>query len=339
MIQSLTARSPAKLIISGEHAVLYEQPALAIAIDRYTTVTTSWSDTKRIHFKLLGMAYAKSHTLKALQRLTANLQRDYNNFLQGKCGIRSVLKRPFQLLQYSVSSLLDYLNVQLPKGMEIAVDSSIPIGCGMGSSAAAVVSTLYAITNFLQIKWQRADYLSFSRAIENLQHGKSSGLDTHLVTYGGCVYFQNGKTNTRAIPNMPMYMLNTGKPVTTTGECVSSVAALFAQDTRLVQEFGMVTASIDAALNSNNIVEFKHGVRANHRLLTRIGVVPAKVAAFIRDIEAIGGAAKVCGAGAVRGNNAGIVLVLADQGAERVAHAHGYTTQLIQVDNYGTTIL
>lgn len=339
MIKSLTARSPAKLIISGEHAVLYDQPALAIAIDRYTTVTTSWSDTQRIHFKLLDMAYAKSHTFKALRRLTQNLQRDYNNFLQGKCGIRAVLKRPFELLQYSVSILLDYLNVQLPKGMEIAVDSSIPIGCGMGSSSAAVVSTLYAINNFLQINWPRADYLAFSKAIENLQHGKSSGLDIHLVTYGGCVHFQAGKTSPRAVPKMPMYMVNTGKPVTSTGECVTSVAPLFMRDTLLAKEFGMVTTSIDTAIHTNNIADFKQGIRANHRLLTRIGVVPEKVCAFIRDVEEIGGAAKVCGAGAVRGHNAGIVLVVADQEIQQVAHAHGYGAQLIQVDTYGTTVI
>ena len=55
----LTARAPAKLIISGEHSVLYGQPAIAMAVDRYTTTTTNWGDSKYIDFKFPDLAYAK----------------------------------------------------------------------------------------------------------------------------------------------------------------------------------------------------------------------------------------------------------------------------------------
>ncbi len=48
---SLTVQAPAKLILSGEHAVLYAQPALAMAVNRYTTTTTTWLDSPHINFK------------------------------------------------------------------------------------------------------------------------------------------------------------------------------------------------------------------------------------------------------------------------------------------------
>ncbi len=57
-----------------------------------------------------------------------------------------------------MANLLDRFNAALAHGVEIAVNSSIPIGCGMGSSAAAVVSVLYALSNFLQYDWPLADY-------------------------------------------------------------------------------------------------------------------------------------------------------------------------------------
>ncbi|HSX20529.1 MAG TPA: mevalonate kinase [Gammaproteobacteria bacterium] len=337
-MRRLTAQAPAKLILSGEHAVLYDQPAIAMAVNRYTTTTTTWRDTPHIHFKFLDLAYAKSHTCAALRRLAMNLQNDYNSFLEGKCSIRKVLKRPFQLLQYSVSNLLDSLNVTLPCGVEIAVDSTIPIGCGMGSSAAAVLSTLYSVTNFLDYKWQRADYLSFSKSIENLQHGRSSGLDLHLSTYGGCVLFKDGEVQARPVPQMPMYIVNTGKPTSSTGECVSAVAPLF-KDQGLANEFGNVTRNIDQAINQNDLHDFKRGIKDNHALLQRIGVVPAKVSKFIHAIEQYGGAAKVCGAGAVSGKNAGIVLIVADPEIKDLVKMHGYSLQTIQVDPYGTRII
>ncbi len=336
---SISARAPAKLILSGEHSVLYGQPALAVAVDRYTTATTSWHDLPQIHFRLLDLAYAKSFTVGALRKLKKNLQREYNDFLNGKRPIREVIKRPFELLQYSVSTVLDYINTQLPKGMEISLNSNIPIGCGMGSSAAAVSSTLHALTNFLQLNWQPADVVKLSRDIENLQHGKSSGLDLHLVNYGGCVWFKDGVAQNRPAPKIPLCIVNTGQPISSTGECVAHARSQFLAKANLAADFGQVTRALDQAYFDNDIQAIKDGIRNNHRLLQSIGVVPDKVANFIADVEANNGAAKICGAGSIKGDNAGIVLLVANQEIQRVAQQHGYTMQSIQIDTNGTQII
>lgn len=298
-----------------------------MAIDRYTTTTTNWSDTSKIHFNFLDLAYAKSYTLRALYGLTKKIRSNYNH------------KHQFELLQYLVSNLFAALNVTILPGVNISVDSNIPIGCGMGSSSAAITSTVYALANLLDCKWQRAEYLSFSREVENLQHTKSSGLDLHLVTHGGCVRFENGLTNNRAITQIPICIVNTGKPESSTGACVTAVAPVFLKTHGLATRFGSVTNQIDAALIANDLIEFKRGIRANHRLLQGLGVVPNKVATFIREIEAAGGAAKVCGAGAVVGEKAGVVLLVADHDVQDIVRKHGYELQSIQVDTHGIRVI
>jgi len=326
-LKSLTATAPAKLIISGEHSVLYGQPALAIAINRYTSTTTTWSATARIHFDLLDLSYAKSYTRKALLSIAKNLRDDYR------------IKRPFELLQYSVSRLLEVLNIKLSRGVDICVESNIPIGCGMGSSAAAIVSTVSALTALLHYDWNGCDQLAFCREIESLQHGKSSGLDLHLVTHGGCVRFEDGITQSRAVPKIPLSIVNTGQPESSTGACVAHVMPAFTNDPKLASEFAVVTNHIDTALAANDLLEIKRGIRANHSLLRRIGVVPDKVANFISEIEVAGGAAKICGAGAVLGDNAGVVLLMADHGVQNIIRKYGYELQSIQVDTHGITII
>ena len=339
MTQSLTARAPAKLIISGEHSVLYGQPALAMAVNCYTSTTTSWRNDKFINFKLNDLNYNKQQSCSALKDLADSLYKNYRDYLNGHLGIREVFNQPFYLLQYSVSSLIDKLKLPVPRGFDFSVESTIPMGCGMGSSASTIISALYALANLFNLNWQAEDYLQFGREIENLQHGRSSGLDLHLVTHGGCVLFRDGKAEARKPPAMQLFIVNTGKPESTTGECVTSVAKAFAASNNLASDFGAVTAEIDLALAENRFADFKTAIQENHRLLNNLAVVPSRVAAFISEIEQHGGAAKICGSGAITGDNAGIVLLVSEQNLEDIVSKYGYQIQAIQMDHHGTKII
>lgn len=336
---SLTVRAPAKLIISGEHSVLYGQPALAIAIDRYTTATVSYCDHNHINFKLANLSYQQLHEESDLKALAQHLRRDYENYLRGNASISTVLKHPFELIEYSVANVLEHLTAPLSQGLEISVDSNIPLGCGLGSSAASVIATICALSNLLQFNWQHEQHLTLARELENLQHGKSSGLDLHLVMHGGYIRFQNGNVVSYETPKIPLQIINTGQPVSNTGQCVSNVSDVFCNDASLAEQFGNVTNMIDSAISSNNLQDLKQGIKLNHQLLDYVGVVPAKVATLINDIEASGGAAKICGAGAITGDNAGVVLLISDHDMQDVCRKHGYQLQNIQIDTNGTQII
>lgn len=346
MSKQLTARSPGKLILSGEHAVLYGKPALAIAVNRYAKSVISTHFSPAIFFNLLNLRYAKSLTLSTLTSLKIRVQEDYNAFLHGQCSIRDVLKKPFELLQYTVSNVIEKLNVTLPHGVEIKTSSTIPIGCGMGSSAATVMSTLHALTHFFKLEIDPLRYLSLGREAENLQHGLSSGLDLQLVMQGGGLNFCEGRAIPRIFCNFPIYIVQTGIPMTTTGECVMHVAPML-QKVSLLEDFEAVTQAMDCALQQGDMQQVQRCIRQNHALLTTLGVVPLKVQGFVQKLEAMGASAKVCGAGAVSGNNGGIVWVvfealespLVNHHVLKLLKEYGYTLHKVAMDVGGSHIV
>jgi hydroxymethylglutaryl-CoA synthase len=341
--KSLTVRAPGKLILSGEHAVVYGNSALAMAINRYTETTVSGyaqpPEKENILFNLLNFRYHREHSLSALRRFKRGVQEKYQQFLQGNYGIRDVLKEPFELLQYAVTHLIDKREVKLPQGIEIQTDSNIPIGCGMGSSAAAIVSSMIAVAQFSQLEIDLDSCYQLAWDAENMQHGHSSGVDVYLVLHGGCIRFsKEGRRESRPVPAKRFLLVNTGTPAATTGECVAA-ASFLKNDALLLAEFAQATDDIDRALQQDDTRLLIDGVRRNHRLLVRLGVTPERVQRFIADVEKTGGAAKICGAGSVRGDAAGMVLVITEIDLTSLVEAYGYQPLFINGEMQGAHVL
>jgi mevalonate kinase len=334
----LRAQSPAKLILSGEHAVVYGKPALAMAVNRYAQSTITATLTSSILFNLLNLDYARSFSWDKLLSLKKKLQDKYLAFLEGRIGIREVLKKPFELLQYTVSNLIEKWPISLPHGLEISAASDIPIGCGMGSSAALVMSTLYALAHYLKLDIDFNKYLTLGREAENLQHGLSSGLDLQIALQGGCIWFQEGRTENRPMPRLPMSIVQTGVPLASTGECVNAVIPFFKKGS-MADDFALLTQGLDLSLRENNLDAVIAHVKENHSLLTKIGVVPLKVQQFIKAIEQQGGAAKICGAGSITGDTAGVVMVVSAEDLSPLVAHYGYKLENLKGDTYGTRII
>lgn len=303
--------APGKLILSGEHAAVYGKPALAMAIDRYVVATATSQLLPFVSFDLSDLDYKRKLSLGALDHLKNHIKHKYQRFVQGEFKIRDVLHKPMELAQFAFSLFFETLNLKLTQGVKIHIRSNIPIGCGMGSSAATILSVVHAIASHLQIDLSSETFLRLGLEAENMQHGYSSGLDLRVSLYGGCLYVKEGQIRTRAVPTIPMYLVNTGMPETSTGECVTAVRRYF-KNSEIGNEFADVTEAMDAAFQLNNLILIKEAVHQNHVLLTKIGVVPNRVHSFINEVQKITGSAKICGAGAVSGDQAGIVLVVTE---------------------------
>lgn len=332
--------APGKLILSGEHAVVHGNPALAMAVNRYVTATVTHEHMPQILLDLSDIAHNSRLSFEMLRLVKDRIKRKYHRFIRGEYSIRQVLQKPFELAQFAISVLAETLNLSLPHGVKIHVKSDIPIGCGMGSSAATILSVMHAISTYMEITISPETLFQLALEAENMQHGHSSGLDLRIAMNGGCLYINGKDIQLRDVPATPMFLVNTGTPASTTGQCVETVATHF-ESMQLKDDFAVITNLMDHSLQQQSWSGMQEAVRENHRLLITIGVVPEKVQKFVSQIEMMGGSAKTCGAGSVTGDNAGAVLVMMEDEKALLAltQEYGYSVLPISGESRGVHVV
>ncbi len=316
---SILGRAPAKTILSGEHAVVYGQPALALALARYAQVVISRLDCDAVepcadgHCELVLSDLNRRYSLELSQlgRFRERCQQRYQRFINDQLPIEAVLPDAADLYRYALALFVADSSTVTTRlsGCRIELHSEIAIGAGMGSSAATVSALLTALAEFSHTPLTTTQLVELTTRCEMLQHGRSSGLDPAICASGGLAQFQQGQISPLPFElDRHWYLVDSGRPSCSTGSCTSRVRQQFA-DSDIWPKFGTVTDELAAALNQQSPPHIIGAVRANHRLLVQIGVVPAPVQRFIDAVERHGGAAKISGAGAVSGESGGLILV------------------------------
>ncbi|MEM9970177.1 MAG: GHMP kinase [Pseudomonadota bacterium] len=315
------ARAPGKLILSGEHAVVYGAPALAVAVQHYTEVWfTPLHRTDGLRTAFESLSPSSFYPFEALRGFAEGLDKRFNEFMRGDLPVQKILQRPDDLAVYTLTSLLPMLPVPgrtstlgLPAPGQISSRSDMPLGAGMGSSAAVVAATFVLYEHLLGVNQSAQERFEKVRFCERLQHGKGSAIDASAVVFGGLNRVQGddvrplGTEAEYSLSAGGWYWVLTGTPVSKTGECVAYVRERHGQDAALWREFEDCTAAMEAVVTEGG--DPREVILQNQRLLQRIGVVPQPAARFADAVEEVGGAAKVSGAGAVRGEHAGVMLV------------------------------
>lgn len=328
------SRAPGKLILSGEHAILYGQPAIAFTVNRFaeTIINAEPSDT----IKLTALNQQYIYTIDDLVTLKKQIEERYKNFLSGRATIVTVLHHPSELIYYAIISTLQRHNIKLAHGLSVQLHSTIPLQCGMGSSAATIISLLLALNRYLSLSLSSREFIEHAIAIENLQHGQSSGFDIQTILTGGCIIRHHQSQLLLPVTHPQYYIVNTGQPAASTGECVSHVKKYFATST-IWHEFGIITHQIKQALLTDDWSQLQDGLRKNHYLLAKLGVVPETVKKFITELETTDTAAKICGAGSVRGAYAGMVLILTANPAttQAICEKYGFQLEALQIIQEG----
>lgn len=336
MSSTIYSRAPGKLILSGEHAVVYGQPALATAVDRYITASLR-PGGDGVEVRLPAFSVLMRFGCDELALLRGSIAQRYRRYLEGELPVGEVLGDPLRLLPFAIATAAHAAGRQLVPPAELTVDFELPIGSGMGSSAAGGLAVLAACRAWLSLPLDPATLFRDSLACEQLQHGHPSGVDSWICAHGGAVRFQRDTRQPVDLPPLPLRFLHTGTPASSTGTCVSQVRERFGQQHDWAP-FGRCTEAIEQALQRDDRDVLCEAIRANHRLLQAIGVVPEPVAQLIAAIEARGGAAKICGAGSVKGCNAGMVMVCCDEPLQDLITRYHLTDYPLQGDRDGTRL-
>jgi mevalonate kinase len=203
----------------------------------------------------------------------------------------------------------------------LTISSEIPVGAGLGSSAAVSSAYIAALLSFLKVKWDLNLINKLAYEAEKVFHGNPSGGDNSTVVFGGLIWFRKESPDLKLIEPVPFTipnklaknfcLINTGKPQETTKQMVEIVAAkfklqsvkfqkIFDDQERLVKELLSIIQNGD----ENHLIQT---IRAGEKNLESLGVVSPFVKTIIRKIEQEGGAAKICGAGG-RTKATGILL-------------------------------
>lgn len=346
----MKACAPGKVILSGEHAVVYGAQAIAIAIRKHTYVSFSpITESNSISTLFSGISSGFHYPLHALSALKSKLDTRFDAFVQGDLPIQKILSQPDDLLMYTLSALVHHLPVvpgrrsrssYLPVPGRLSSESELPPGAGMGSSASAIAATLVLFENLLDKPLSAEQRFELVRFCERLQHGKGSAIDAAAVTYGGMVQVQQERVkrlDTNIGPGW--YWIFTGQPSVSTGECVQFVRQNFATDHALWDQFSKVTAALaDEISHHHSVLEL---VKENHQLLKHIQVVPDSAVVLIEALEAAGGAAKISGAGAHRGSFGGLVIAYMPEGdiASALAPFPQYAWGPLEEDRLGARYL
>ena len=114
----------------------------------------------------------------------------------------------------------------------------------------------------------------------------------------------------------PFFLINSGKPVETTGEMVRMVKEFYlrfpAKVEKIFRRMEQVTRDFLEFLSGEKL-NIEDSIRVNERLLERLGVVSPKTKTLIKRIEGIGGSAKISGAGGRKGNSGMVIAYHPDQ--------------------------
>jgi mevalonate kinase len=225
--KSLTVSAPSKLILHGEHSVVYGKTALAGSLDLRTRMRIgSRKDVIEVDFPDIGVKQKwKLGEVKAgifYKRPHVGLDTDQVNeyFLEIIHGFLGV--QPEDNLVMASLICFFYLYAVICEDeaipMSIKVESEIPIGAGLGSSAALSVCLAAGLLNIKsQIegneKAEQPDHSEICKLAylsEKILHGNPSGVDNSVSTYGGVIKFVSGQVNMlSSLPKLRILLVNT----------------------------------------------------------------------------------------------------------------------------------
>ncbi len=308
----IMASAPGKVILFGEHAVVYGQPAMAFAVNKRAFINLKPGSGEKSIIKSSDLNLA----------ISIDLNEEKKDFKREKKSI----------INYIIAALYE---VHDGSPLDIQLHLEIPVGAGLGSSAAVTVATLAAAYQHHHKKISTPQLAKKAHEVELTVQGRASSLDTAVSTYGGLIYLNE---HGEIIPlnfNLPNSMVigytsyrgNTAVMVGSVREkrdrfpeimdpIISSIGRIASQARKLIAEDDMDLNYLGELMN------------INHGLLDSMGVNTKEISNMIfnaRRSGAIG--AKITGAG-----GGGSIIAFCPGKIDEVLRVLQKTDYALQVD-------
>ena len=237
--------APGKIILFGEHAVVYGKPAIAIPVSGMRA--SAWSETGENGLTINALDIGKKFNLKSE-------------------------KNQFSVLAQSVLARTN----QNEPNLTINLSSKLPQGSGMGSSAATSTAVCRALSGYLGVNLAENEISELVFDAEKVVHGTPSGIDNTVVAYEMPVYFVKGEKPVTFEPGKKFFLVigDTGIEASTK-ETVSNVRKSWKKEPRLMNgyfdEIERITDNGKIAIEEGNTEMVGEMMNENHELLNSIG--------------------------------------------------------------------
>lgn len=250
---AISSSAPGKLILCGEHAVVYGQPAIALPITDVQTRCVILARPGTESSEVL----IKDHAFGLDTRLSS-LNTDHP-------------------IRRTVETVLAELKIDHLPACEIQIHSTIPHSGGLGSSASMAVALTRSLAIYLGHPFEDTTVNNIAFEIEKLHHRTPSGIDNTVITYGKPVFY---------IKDTPIELLEIAHPMVlliadsgikgSTAKAVEHVRKLWKASPIEFEgyftEVGGITLKIKRFLLTGEFEKIGTLLTRNHQLLKEIGV-------------------------------------------------------------------
>ncbi len=344
VVSAVRLSVPGKVILMGEHAAVYGRPAVVAAVDLRLEVEACVGSVAGVggggvHLDLPDIGVAEEHSWPEVEEFANRARGQWRAFRAGEEPFRASRDRS-GLVRIAVGeamvSLAPVASERLrARTLELRLRSAIPVGGGLGSSAAAAVGVVAAVRRVANATaGAPSDLLpagvdgeelpaieSAALEVERRQHGFASGIDSGTVLRGGVLLVRDGggdlgfdELPQRGWLRRGIRIVDSGTPGQTTGAVVTTVRRRYEEDpdgvAEVLDRIGAAAEAFREALVTDRETQASAAIRAGHRSLVDLGVVPSAIAERVARVEASGGAAKISGAGALEGESAGALICM-----------------------------
>ena len=267
------ASAPGKIILFGEHFVVHGTKAILAAINKRVTVTSAFTDNNTIKVN------------SELGTLEVPISSSYEE-----------AKSEFRPFVYLANKMIN--SNQNVNGLEITIDSDIPIGVGLGSSSACCVAATASIFGLFK-ELSSEEILSMSIEAEKTIFSDSSGADCTVCTYGGMIEYPSiekidNTFDLNLVIANSMIPHNTKKSVEKVSKFKENDEERFSQlcelETKLIGE-------VITAMKNNNATTFGLKMSENQKYLEEIQVSNETINGMISSLKEISLGTKITGAG------------------------------------------